>query len=217
LAALRRRLTAVRFAQYSDDEADSSPRRRGSSPDDAYTEDESDVDRDDFAAAAAAVEKRGKKKDAELVGPTQFKDLVVPRTKLAEFCAAPWFEEWVKGKCPRFSRRADTCLPSVSAGAWVRFLIGPDDRGQPTYRLCEVQSTFDVHSLFSGRSRSPSTILAGVKEVPEEPYRVELANTSLQLELRFAKNVRFFKMENVSNSAFTDVCPAASSSLPSPH
>lgn len=155
--------------QYSDDEAGSSPRRRGSSPDDAYTDDESNVDRDDFAAAAAAVEKRGIKKAAELVGPTQFKDLVVPRTKLAEFCAAPWFEEWVKGT---FDFRFTTSLRLANdpyAGAWVRFLIGPDDRGQPTYRLCEVLSTF----LFTQPSRrsqaySPTSLQAS-RRYPKSP------------------------------------------------
>lgn len=52
---------------------------------------------------------------------------------------------------------------------------------------------------------SPFPLPVGVKDFPDEPYPIESTTTTLQLELRFAKSVRFFKMANVSNSAFTDV------------
>lgn len=41
---------------------------------------------------------KSKKKDIPQAGPADFRAVLVPRAKLAEFSKAPWFEEWVKGK-----------------------------------------------------------------------------------------------------------------------
>ncbi|GAA6062142.1 hypothetical protein JCM10212_003177 [Sporobolomyces blumeae] len=83
----------------------------------------SDVEEEETKAA------KSKKKDVPQVGPTELHAVTVQRSKLAEFCKAPWFEEWVKG-------------------AWVRLGVGMDKRsGELTYRLCRVE---DVRT---GRAR----------------------------------------------------------------
>lgn len=81
----------LRSRQHSDDDDGSFPRRRHSSGDEY-----SDDSEDDKPTKAAAV--KSSKKQAELVDLPQLKDMMVTRLKLAEFCAAPWFEEWVKGE-----------------------------------------------------------------------------------------------------------------------
>lgn len=78
--------------QYEEDDAPSSPRRRHSSAD-AYTD---DSDSDDLDAKAAAVAKSSKKM-ADVVGPSELREVMVTRSRLAEFCNAPWFGDWVKG------------------------------------------------------------------------------------------------------------------------
>lgn len=75
--------------QYDDDEPSSPPsRRRRDSPDD-YTDD-SDDERDRHVSSSK------KKSTADVIGPSDMKDMIVTRSKLAQFVAAPWFEEWVK-------------------------------------------------------------------------------------------------------------------------
>lgn len=60
------------------------------------------------------------------------------RAKLAEFCAAPWFGEWVTGAFGLFESEGGEEL-SRNAGAWVRYLIGEDkETREPVYRLCQV-------------------------------------------------------------------------------
>ncbi|KAK4056008.1 RNA polymerase-associated protein rtf1 [Microbotryomycetes sp. JL221] len=69
-------------------------------------------------------------------------------------------------------------------GAWVRCLLGVDQQSkQRIYRLCEVRS---------------------VKDVPEQPYKLEGRTTTKQLELAIAGSSKVFKMEFVSDSPFTD-------------
>lgn len=64
---------------------------------------------------------KSKKKEAPQAGPAEFHAVEVPRSKLAEFVKAPWFEEWVKG-------------------AWVRLGVGFDQRkNEMSYRLCQVE------------------------------------------------------------------------------
>ncbi|GAA5897514.1 hypothetical protein JCM5296_001147 [Sporobolomyces johnsonii] len=100
------------------EEGGRSSRRRRSS---AGYSDESEGSGDEDTDKKSKV---SKKKDAPQAGPSDFRPVMVTRSKLAELCPAPWFGDWVKG-------------------AWVRLGIGKDPQGMPTYRLCQVQ---DVRS-----------------------------------------------------------------------
>lgn len=51
---------------------------------------------------------KGKKPPAAVVELADLLQIQVSRTKLAEMCRAPWFEEWVKGT------RALSVLPTLT-------------------------------------------------------------------------------------------------------
>ncbi|KAL8292609.1 hypothetical protein RQP46_001221 [Phenoliferia psychrophenolica] len=144
------------------DDEPSSPRRR-SSPGN-YSDDEEDGEVDRYDKKSSSSKKAAQKGQQDVAGPELLKSVTVTRSKLAEFCAAPWFESWVKG-------------------AWVRYLIGQDDEGQPRYRLCQVE---------------------GVTDYPDHPYKIENVKTTLQLTLRFGSAVRSFEMSAASDSPPTD-------------
>ncbi|GAA5968712.1 hypothetical protein JCM11641_000705 [Rhodosporidiobolus odoratus] len=65
-------------------------------------------------------------------------------------------------------------------GSWVRYSVGMDQQGQTNYRLCEV---------------------IGTKQA--DTYRFEHASTDILLELQHGKAKRYFSMDAVSNSLFT--------------
>jgi hypothetical protein len=48
-------------------------------------------------------------------------------------------------------------------------------------------------------------VTVGVKEVPQQSYKLENKKSDLQIELKFGEAAKFFTMEGVSNSPFTDV------------
>ncbi|GAA5940186.1 RNA polymerase-associated protein [Sporobolomyces koalae] len=108
-----------REAMDSDSDGDyeaggkSSSRRRGQSSDTESDPELSDVEE--------TKQTTSKKKETKHADPAAFHEVMVPRSKLAEFCGAPWFEEWIKG-------------------AWVRLGVGMDkNTGQMAYRLCRVE------------------------------------------------------------------------------
>ncbi|GAA5887384.1 hypothetical protein JCM16303_004266 [Sporobolomyces ruberrimus] len=103
----------------SDDDYDEGGKSSNRKRKDSY-ESESDPELSD-AEETKKSSKASKKKDAPQAGPADFHAVTVPRSKLADFCKAPWFEEWVKG-------------------AWVRLGVGMDPRKQSmSYRLCRVE------------------------------------------------------------------------------
>ncbi|GAA6027598.1 hypothetical protein JCM8097_007940 [Rhodosporidiobolus ruineniae] len=143
----------------SDDEYEEggkSRRRRDTSDEESGSEADSE---DDSRGKKSA---KGKKK-AEPAGPEDLQSITISRSKLAELSPAPWFEKWV-------------------VGAFVRYSVGMDDRGQPQYRLCEV---------------------VGAKRQPEKSYRIDTVTTDVHLELQHGKAVKFFSMDAVSNSPVT--------------
>lgn len=90
------RTTHQREEEDYDDDDIKTRRRRSTSIDDYSDDSASDHDRPKRKAAAA---KKGKKQAAaDAVGANELRSIVVPRSKLAAFCAAPWFEQWVKGE-----------------------------------------------------------------------------------------------------------------------
>ncbi|BGP47819.1 RNA polymerase-associated protein rtf1 [Rhodotorula kratochvilovae] len=108
-------------ADDSDDEYEEPGRRsrRKASPTSSAS---SDMEVSDGEDNDRATKKKSKKAGPEPLGPSELREINVPRTKLGEMCRAPWFEEWIKG-------------------AFVRVTIGPDPndpaRGN-LYRLAVV-------------------------------------------------------------------------------
>jgi hypothetical protein len=152
------------------------------------------------------------------------REIVVPRSKLAEFCAAPWFEEWIKGeparRAPVTGKESSSCEHSVTDGK-LRFsgfqVLGFDTclveitkaktriacvkwRVSGPLALCPRLCIALTDILRLGSLRSP-----GVKDDPTRPYRIENVSTTLQVELRHGKAVKFFTMDAVSESPFLDV------------
>lgn len=85
----------------------------------SYSDEESGEE-GELESSETPAKKGSKTTKGEPAGPADLREVQVTRTKLAEFCAAPWFGEWV-------------------TGAWVRYLIGKHEKtGEPTYRLCQV-------------------------------------------------------------------------------
>ncbi|KAG1737572.1 uncharacterized protein EDB91DRAFT_1140758 [Suillus paluster] len=118
--------------------------------------------------------------------PSSLEDLMkckLTRDKLAKHSMAPWFEDYVKG-------------------AWVRYLVGQDEGGQPQYRICEVQNL--------GANLT-------------KPYKVDEIMVNQTLELKHGKSLKAFNMDKVSNAPFTQrefdrlgkVCFADDVKLPS--
>ncbi|KXN89714.1 hypothetical protein AN958_05254 [Leucoagaricus sp. SymC.cos] len=85
------------------------------------------------------------------------------RDLLVKHSLAPWFEDYVKG-------------------AYVRYLVGNDQDGKPTYRICEIQN------LAADFVKS---------------YKIDDKTLDQALELKFGKSVRVFLMDKVSNGRFT--------------
>ncbi|BGP31742.1 RNA polymerase-associated protein rtf1 [Rhodotorula toruloides] len=104
----------------SDDEYEeggSKSRRRSPDSDD---ESGSDMEQSDDDDRSAKKKGKSKKAPAPVVELADLLPIQVTRTKLAEMCRAPWFEEWIKG-------------------AFVRYSLGPDQRtGMVRYSLCQV-------------------------------------------------------------------------------
>ncbi|GEM07538.1 RNA polymerase-associated protein RTF1 [Rhodotorula toruloides] len=104
----------------SDDEYEeggSKSRRKSSGSDD---ESGSDMEESDEDERGAKKKGKSKKPPAAVVELADLLQLQVTRTKLAEMCRAPWFEEWIKG-------------------AFVRYSLGQDQRtGQVRYSVCQV-------------------------------------------------------------------------------
>ncbi|KPV75234.1 uncharacterized protein RHOBADRAFT_53238 [Rhodotorula graminis WP1] len=97
-----------------------SPSSSASSDMDVATSDEDDAP--SSKAAAAAAKKKGKKAGPEPLGPSELRDITVPRAKLAEMCRASWFGEWL-------------------VGAFVRVTVGPnkdDPQAGNKYRVAQV-------------------------------------------------------------------------------
>lgn len=83
-----------------DDSDDEAGLRRRASPG-AYSDDSGDEEGqlDPYEIKKGGASKASKRNfGADLAGPADIKSVTVTRTKLAEFCAAPWFESWVKGQ-----------------------------------------------------------------------------------------------------------------------
>lgn len=81
----------------SDDEYEeggSKSRRRSPDSDD---ESGSDMEQSDDDDRGAKKKGKGKKAPAPVVELADLLQIQVTRTKLAEMCRAPWFEEWIKG------------------------------------------------------------------------------------------------------------------------
>jgi RNA polymerase-associated protein RTF1 len=112
--------------QGDDDDFEApSPRRRRDER--SYSEDTEGEEEGEVESYESPAKKGSKKDKGEPAGPADLREVQVTRTKLAEFCAAPWFADWVKG-------------------AWVRYLIGKDQKtGEPTYRLCQIVGESSVY------------------------------------------------------------------------
>lgn len=132
-----------------DDEPDNS--RRRASPG-AYSDDSGDeegqLDQYESSNKRSSVKAGKKNVGADVAGPADIRSVTVTRTKLAEFCLAPWFESWVKGSsllhCGFWREpRAD----GATTGAWVRYLIG-SNTGENVYRLCQVDGASPCISVW---------------------------------------------------------------------
>ncbi|KDQ56696.1 hypothetical protein JAAARDRAFT_157870 [Jaapia argillacea MUCL 33604] len=84
------------------------------------------------------------------------------RDLLAKHYLAPWFEDYVKG-------------------AWVRYLIGQDKEGRPTYRICEIQN-----------------LAADLVK----PYKINDQTVNQHFELKHGGSVKDFPMDKTSNAKF---------------
>ncbi|BGO91299.1 hypothetical protein NBRC10512_007036 [Rhodotorula toruloides] len=104
----------------SDDEyEEGGSKSRHRSPD-SDDESGSDMEQSDDDDRGAKKKGKGKKAPAPVAELADLLQIQVTRTKLAEMCRAPWFEEWIKG-------------------AFVRYSLGQDQRtGQVRYSLCQV-------------------------------------------------------------------------------
>ncbi|GAA5840157.1 hypothetical protein JCM3766R1_004113 [Sporobolomyces carnicolor] len=111
--------------QDSDSDEDYDAGGKSSKRKDAY-----DTESDPELSDAEEEEKptKSKKKDGPQIQLADLQAVTVPRSKLAEFVQAPWFEEWAKG-------------------AWVRLGVGHDDSGRMRYRLCQIDG------IRTGRAR----------------------------------------------------------------
>ncbi|KAF5384178.1 hypothetical protein D9615_003169 [Tricholomella constricta] len=117
-------------------------------------EQEEEKDRKMFSKPEPAVDQPATMEDLEKCRIT--------RDLLAKYCMAPWFQDYVQD-------------------AWVRFLIGQEDDGQPVYRICQILNL-------------------GADFV--KTYRVNDKVVNQALELKHGKSVRLFNMDKVSNAPF---------------
>ncbi|KAK4697859.1 RNA polymerase-associated protein RTF1, partial [Phenoliferia sp. Uapishka_3] len=175
------------------DDEPSSPRRRASpgAYSDASDSEEGEVDIYESKKSSSSVKLSKKAPGADLAGPADIKSVTVTRSRLAEFCAAPWFESWVTGKRVTgfpFAPTEGSREAIISLGAWVRYSLGfNQDKGEVVYRLCQVD---------------------GVKDFPGRAYTFEgtknNAKSTLQLILKHGKASHHFEMSGVSDSPPTD-------------
>ncbi|KAG5644828.1 hypothetical protein DXG03_007553 [Asterophora parasitica] len=146
-----------------------SPKRdRSSSPMDMEISDEESEDGQitKYEQEEEKDRKMFSKAEPELDQPATVEDLEkcrLSRDLLAKHCMAPWFQDYVQ----------DT---------WVRYLVGPDDNGQPVYRICQI---LNLAADFV------------------KPYRINDKTVNQALELKHGKSVRSFPMDKVSNAVFS--------------
>ncbi len=106
-----------------DDDYDAPPKR-------AFESDEDDEpyadDDDDKPARKSAGKplKASQSKELESAGTDDYRGVVLPRSRLARLCPAPWFESWV-------------------VDGYVRYLVG-QNQGENQYRICRVKAVEDV-------------------------------------------------------------------------
>jgi RNA polymerase-associated protein RTF1 len=86
-------------------------------------------------------------------------------------------------------------------GGWVRYLVGQDEKDQPQYRICEIQSECqqlerECFVLFE--------LDLGVNLT--KPYKINDITVNQTLELKHGKSLKAFHMDKVSNAPFTQVC-----------
>ncbi|CAA7268808.1 unnamed protein product [Cyclocybe aegerita] len=86
------------------------------------------------------------------------------RDNLAKHFIKPWFQDYV-------------------TNAWVRYLIGQEQNGQPVYRICQINN---LASDFV------------------KPYKINDKTTNQALELKHGKSMRTFNMDKVSNGPFIE-------------
>ncbi|KAI5480856.1 (transport protein particle) complex protein Trs85 [Pseudohyphozyma bogoriensis] len=110
-----------------DSDEDESPRKRKAAFDEYSDDGDSDEDAYDKAASKSSSKRgAGLSSASDELTPSEFRDLVVTRRRLAALCQAPWFEEWV-------------------THAWVRVAVGLDpNTRESVYRLARVEGVVDV-------------------------------------------------------------------------
>ncbi|SCZ93742.1 BZ3500_MvSof-1268-A1-R1_Chr6-3g08856 [Microbotryum saponariae] len=115
----------ARDHDYDDEDNDGEQHRtlirKPTASSDAYTDSESETERrsSELTAAKAGLGRTTRKED--VATESELGSVLVPRSKLAAFCNAPWFGEWIKD-------------------AWVRLGVGLGPDRLPQYRLCRVSS-----------------------------------------------------------------------------
>ncbi|SGY16911.1 BQ5605_C012g07025 [Microbotryum silenes-dioicae] len=115
----------ARDHDYDDEDNEGEQRRtrirKPTASSDAYTDSESETERrsSELTAAKAGLGRTTRKED--VATESELGSVLVPRSKLAAFCNAPWFGEWIKD-------------------AWVRLGVGLGPDRLPQYRLCRVSS-----------------------------------------------------------------------------
>lgn len=116
--------SATRLQRDEDDDYDAAPVRRAfnSDDDDDYSAD--DDDNKPAKKAAGKPLKASQSKELESATTDDYRSVVLPRSRLARLCPAPWFESWV-------------------VDGYVRYLVG-QNQGENQYRICRVKAVQDV-------------------------------------------------------------------------
>ncbi|KAL5631405.1 hypothetical protein ACGC1H_007054 [Rhizoctonia solani] len=178
----KRRAKQDNMSRRARSSADDSPVKRRSSSPESDSSDEEGQFRPGDESFDNSTPRHKKEEKEEPPTIDDFNAVRLTREQLAKFCHVAWFQELVQG-------------------AYVRYLIGADENGQPIYRMCEV-------------------VDLGADLV--KAYTFEGQITDQVLELRHGKDTKLFPMDKVSNSPFTDrevdrlikICQAGGIKLP---
>lgn len=178
----KRRAKQDNMSRRARTSADDSPVKRRSSSPESDSSDEEGQFRPGDESFDNSTPRQKKEEKEEPPTIEDFNAVRLTREQLAKFCHVNWFQELVQG-------------------AYVRYLIGTDEGGQPIYRMCEI-------------------VDLGADLV--KPYLFEGQITDQVLELRHGKDTKQFPMDKVSNSPFTDrevdrlikICQAGGIKLP---
>lgn len=132
----------------------------------------------------------------------EFKKVVLTRSKLADVCAAPWFDKWVKGALfVRF-----LCSLFLTDNTLCRCLGPLGDRvGQRRHEVQALPDRRFVSSLSSEFTARTDPFLIDTKARPERSYRLENTRTNIFVELQHAKTRFWQNLELVSNGEPSDV------------